>query len=187
MRDLELRASLAAIGAQQPAFEYAGQIIDGRRRQKLCAELGKPLDVRTCETLEDACGVLFVAHPLRALELARSEGAVSLLELARLCGTTTSAVARQLQATAPKKSHKRKIKDATAQACANSRMLRRLVTFEPELYALAKEAAREIGHCNFARLVRDSVWRTVRERVSAAPLHQPRRVQAANGARRKAG
>jgi len=187
VRDSDLRASLVAVGALQPAFEYAGKLIDGRRRRLLCDELRRPLEIRICSTLQEACSVLFALHPLRAIELARSEGSASLLELAQLCGSSSSAIARELQATAPKKSHKRQVKEATARASASSRMLRRNVTFEPELYELAQEAAREIGHGNFAQLVRDAVWRTVRERVSAAPRHQPRRVQPANGARRRAG
>lgn len=187
VRDLELRASLAAVGALQPAFEYAGELIDGRRRQPLCAELGTPLEVRVCETLQAACSTLFALHPVRAIELAKREGVTSVLELAELCGATPSAIARELQHTLPKKSHKRQVKDETSRARASPRMLRRLVTIEPELYALAKEAARELGHKNFARLVRDSLWRTVRERVRGAPLRQPQRVQPANGARRKAG
>lgn len=185
VRDHDLRASLAAVGQLSPAYEYDGKLIDGRRRAPLCSELGKRLEIHVCASLQEACSTLFALHPVRALELAKSEGAGTLLELAEICGTTPSGVAQHLQL--PKKSHKRQIKDATSAARSSSRMLRRLVTFEPELYALAQAAAREMGHGNFARLVRDSVWRTVRERVSAAPRRQPRRVQPANGARRKAG
>lgn len=185
VRDHDLRASLQAIGALQPGYEYAGQLIDGRRRKVLCSELGKSFEVRTCDTLQDACSTLFALHPDRAIQLAKSEGASSLLELATLCSTTPSSIAQHLQL--PKKSHKRQVKDSTTAARSSVHMLRRLVTFEPELYALAQEAAREIGHGNFAQLVRDSVWRTIRERVESAPLRQPRRVQPANGARRKAG
>jgi hypothetical protein len=186
MRDRDLRASLAATGAIHPAYEYAGKLIDGRRRQAFCAELGKPLTTLVCDTLQDACSVLFVVHPQRALELARSEGATTLREFALLCGTTSSAIAQLLSETRPKKSHKRAVKSATQAASKSAVMVRRLVTFEPELYALAKEAAQVIGHRNVSRLVRDSVWRTIRENVSGAPL-QPRRVQPANGARRRAG
>ena len=185
VRDHDLRASLVAIGPLQPGYEYQGKIIDGSRRKLLCSELAIPFAIRVCETLNDACSTLFALHPLRALELARSEGAASLLELSRLCGTTPSSISQYV--VLPKKSHKRQLKAETTRASSSSRMLRRLVTFEPELYALAKEAAREIGHNNFAQLVRDSLWRTVRESVSGAPIRQPRRVQPANGARRKAG
>ncbi len=186
MRERDLRASLLATGPIHPAYEYAGTLIDGRRRHTLCAELGKPLTIHVCETLREACSVLFVAHQQRALELARSEGASTLRELAELCGTTPSAIAPLLNDQRPKKSHKRAVKSATQTASKSAVMVRRLVTFEPELYALAKEAAQVIGHRNVSRLVRDSVWRTIRENVSGAPL-QPRRVQPANGARRRAG
>jgi hypothetical protein len=109
-----------------------------------------------------------------------------LRELAELCGTTPSAIAALVNQTQPKQSHKRAAKTATRRAAKSTAMVRRLVTFEPELLELAKEASRVIGHRNVSRLVRDSLWRTVRENVSGAPL-QPRRVQAANGARRRAG
>lgn len=186
MRDRDLRASLLATGPINPAYEYAGRLIDGKRRRVLCAELGKPLAIHVCETLHEACSVLFVAHPNRALELARSEGASTLRELAELCGTTPSTIAALLNETQPKKSHKRAAKTATRQAAKSSAMVRKLVIFEPELLELAKEASRILGHRNVSRLVRDSVWRTIRENVSGAPL-QPRRVQPANGARRRAG
>jgi hypothetical protein len=185
MRDRDLRASLAARGALLPAYEYAGELIDGRRRRAICAELAQPLEIRVCDTLQEACSTLFPLHPERALALAKSDGASSLLELAALCGTTPSSLATL--APPPKKSHKRTRNEATAKARSSSRMLRRLVTFEPELYELAREAAREIGHGNFAKLVRDSVWRTVRERrLDGAPKLQPHRVQPVNGARRRA-
>lgn len=185
VRDHELRSNLQAIGPLQPGYQYAGQLIDGRRRKVLCAELGLHFEIRSCDTLQEACSTLFALHPSRALELAKSEGASTLLELAKLCSTTASSIARLMPI--PKKSHKREAKDRTTAAVSSSRMMRRLVTFEPELYALAQEAAREIGHGNFARLVRDSLWSTIRDRVPGAPLRQPRRVQTANGARRKAG
>jgi len=188
LRDRDLRASLEAVGALQPAYEYSGELVDGRRRKPICAELGIRLDVRVCETLQEACSTLWaLQHQTRAIDLAKREGVVSVLELAQLCGTTTSAVAQVMQATQPKKSHKRQIKDEVSQLRASPRMLRRLVTLEPELYALARTAAREVGHGNFQRLVRDALWKEIRANVRGAPAHQPRRVQAPNGARRKAG
>jgi len=186
MRDRDLRASLAATGPIHPAFEYAGRLIDGRRRQVFCAELDKPLAIHVCDSLQEACSALFISHAQRALELARSEGASTLRELAELCGTTPSGIAALLNQTQPKKSHKRAAKTAANRAAKSPTMVRKLVIFEPELLELATEAARVIGHRNVSRLVRDSLWRTVRENVSGAPL-QPRRVQSANGARRRAG
>lgn len=176
-----------ATGPIQPAYEYAGELIDGRRRKLICDELGQELTINVCESLQSACTVLFaLCHCARALELARREGVTTLRELAELCGTTPTAIAKLQAETLPKKSHKKAAKAAAHQASKSPRMLRRLVTMEPELYELAKEAANQIGHRNFAKLVRDSVWRTVRENVSGAPL-QPRRVQNVNGARRRVG
>lgn len=186
--DRDLRTSLEAVGALQPAYEYSGELVDGRRRQPICAELGIRLEVRVCETLQEACSTLWaLQHQSRAIELAKREGVVSVLELAQLCGTTTSAIAKAMQAAQPKKSHKRQIKEQTAQLRATPQMLRRLVTLEPELYALAKAAAHEIGHNSFPRLVRDALWKEIRDHVPGAPQRQPRRVQAPNGARRKVG
>lgn len=186
MRDRDLRASLLARGPLLPAYEYAGELVDGRRRQLLCTELDLELRIHVCESLHEACSTLFPLHPERALALAKSEGTSSLLELAELCGTTPTSLARL--APAPKKSHKRAAKDATSQARSSSRMLRRIVTFEPELYELAKEAARDMGHGNFAKLVRDAVWRAVKDRrLDGAPTMQPHRVLPANGARRRVG
>jgi len=188
MQDRDLRTSLEAVGALQPAYEYSGELVDGRRRRPICAELGIRLDVRVCETLQEACSTLWaLRHQTRAVELAKREGFTGVLELAQLCGTTPSAVAQLLKAAQPKKSHKRKIKEETSQLRASPRMLRRLVTLEPELYALAKAAAHELGHDSFPRLVRDALWKEVRDNVPGAPTHQPRRVQSPNGARRKAG
>lgn len=185
MRDRDLRASLAARGPIHQAYSYAGELIDGRRRKAFCDELGLKLEVHECATLHEACSTLFVLHPERALELARRESTSSLLELAELCGTTAVAIARHVSS--PKKSHKSATKEALAKARSSSRMLRRLVTFEPELYELAKRAATELGHRNVNKFVRDSVWRSVRDlELNGAPRHQPHRVQAPHGARRRA-
>jgi len=187
MDDRDLRANLEAVGVLQPAYEYNGELIDGRRRRPICAELGIRLDVHVCQSAQEACSTLWALHPHRAVELAKREGAASVLELAKLCGATASAIASVLQASAPKKSHKRRVKEQTSRLQASPRMLRRLVTLEPELYALAKEATREIGHGNFNRLVRDALWKEIRDNVPGAPARAPRRVQTPNGARRKAG
>lgn len=180
MRDRDLRASLAARGPIHQAYSYAGELIDGRRRKTFCDELGIKLDVHECATLHEACSTLFVLHPERALELARRESTSSLLELAELCGTTPVAIARHI--TTPKKSHK-----SSQASVAKSRIVRRLVNLEPELLELAKQAANQLGHRNVSKLIRDSIWRTVRElELSGAPRRQPHRVQAPHGARRRA-
>jgi hypothetical protein len=182
MRDRDLRTSLAAIGQLESGLRYEGELLDGRRRETLCSELGIRFEVRDASSLQEACSVLWArSHAARALELA---GKRPLLELAELCGTNTAAVAAQLQAMKPKRSHKAEARDSATRLRTSPVMMRRLVTFEPELYAAAKEAAKQAGHGNFARLVRDALRREVRDLVGAI---LPRRVQAPNGARRKTG
>lgn len=188
VRDRDLRASLEAIGQLQPAYEHESELIDGRRRREICAELGLTLRVVRLETLHDACSVLWTLHPSRALELA---GKRPLLELAQLCSASTSAIASQLQAMKPRKSHKATVRILPDQPYrelkATPRMIRRLITLEPELYAYGREAAAQKGHRNFNKLVRDALWKEIALTVPNAPLYQPKRVQPANGARRKTG
>lgn len=187
MRDPDLRASLAAIGQLHPAWEYEGELIDGRRRAEICATLGLALQVRVCNSLREACSTLWtLGHQDRALELARREGLTSLLELAAVCGATPARVALLLQeAPSPQRRRDRVQKAVTALKRHEPRMVRRVVTFEPELLQLAKEKAK-MTNKNLAMVVRDAVWRFVRD-VSGAPRVQPRRVQPRFGARRRTG
>jgi len=186
MRDHDLRESLLAVGQLQPALEYEGQLLDGRRRSAIFTELGRRLDVRVCITLQEACSLLWAnSHAERAVLLAQRDGATSVLELARLCGATPSAIAVVLQAHRPKKSRKAQTREAVEARRGSSRMVRRVITFEPELLELAKVAAKNTN-ANLAQVVRDAVWKVVRF-LPGAPRHQPRRVQAQSGARRRAG
>lgn len=191
MRNRDLRASLQQIGPQKGALEYGGQTIDGRQRAEICAELGIDLPRRECATLQEACSLLWVEHPARALELAKENGARTVLELAALCSTTAVAVAKEL-AKKPKqrpKPHGRAgdRKHATDQVTRELRrrpkMIRRLFVLEPELYAYAREAAAQKGHNNVSKIVRQALWKEVALTVPNAPQFQPRRVQPANGPR----
>lgn len=191
MRDRDLRANLAQVGQQKPGLELAGELLDGRRRAAICAELGVSFDVRSVDTLEEACSLLWIEHPSRALELARSHGVASLLELARLCATTTTAIAKELAARpkGPPKAHGRANdrvhakKRLARSAKREAKMVRRCFVLEPELYAYAREAAIQKGHNNVSIVVRQALWREVALTVPNAPQFQPRRVQPANGAR----
>lgn len=187
MRDRDLRASLEQIGVQTPGLEYLGELIDGRRKATMCAELHLRLDIHTARSLQEACSILWTRHPARALELA---GASSVLELARLCSTSAVAVARELAANKPKKSRQRETRILDGQPYAelkNSKMIRRLFVLEPELYAYAREAAAQRGHRNVSRIVRDALWKEIALIVPNAPQFQPRRVQRANGPRAARG
>lgn len=184
MIDRDLRASLEQIGAQVPGLEYAGVLVDGRKKALMCAELGMPFPIHVAKTLQEACSILWLRHEVRALELAQTK---KVLELARLCGSTTTAVAKVVQAQKPRVSHQRKMRfiedQPYRQLKEQKKMIRRLITLEPELYAYGREAAAQLGHRNFNKLVRDALWAKVALIVPSCPLFQPRRVQPPNGAR----
>lgn len=193
MRDRDLRASLAQIGPQKPGLVYGGEPIDGRRRAAICTELGIDFDQRECATLQEACSLLWLEHPARALELAAANDVRSVLELAQLCCTTPTAIAKEL-ASKPKPKPKPKPRgrgtdrkhatmEVTRAARSQPKMIRRLFVLEPELYAYAKEAAAQKGHNNVNKLVRAALWKEVALTVPNAPQFQPRRVQSANGPR----
>lgn len=184
MRDNDLRANLAAVGQLTPGLEYNGALVDGKRRQSICSELGVRFDVDVCGSLKEACSKLWAAHPVRALELARSE-TDRVLELAELCGTTPGAIALVQQALRPKRSARQQVRDAVNDHARVRKMIRREVTFEPELWELVQQAAKA-RKTNLAVIVREGVWKVVRE-LPGAPRHQPRRVQPQHGARRRTG
>jgi len=178
----DLRASLLRIGPQLPGLSLDGVLLDGRKKATMCAELGLHFEIVEAQTLTEACSVLWSRHPSRALELA---GKRNVLELAQLCGATPTAIAKQLAADKPKKSHhKRILNDAPfSQLKTAPKMKRVILVIEPELHAYAREAAAQIGHRNFSKLARDALWEKIALLVPNAPQFQPRRVQAPNGAR----
>lgn len=183
MRDHDLRASLAAIGQLQPGLEWEGELLDGRRRQAFCAELGIHFKVTVGGSLQESCSILWPTHPARALELARKSGCVRVLELAELCGTTAGAIALVQQATQPKKTARRQLADGVKDHSRVGHMIRRTITFEPELLLLAKAAAKARNK-NLGQIVREGVWRVCRD-LPGAPAQQPRRVQPQNAALRR--
>lgn len=169
----------------QPALEWEGQLIDGRRRRAICGELALRLDVHVCMSLQEACSKLWaLGHHERALELARSDGAARVLDLAHLCGTTPSAIALEQQRTRPK-SATQQLRSALSGKRVQDKMIRRTITFEPELLLLAREKAKQTKQ-NLGMLVRGAIWKAVRD-LPGAPRQQPRRVQPQTGARRRVG
>lgn len=183
MRDRDLRASLASVGQLEPALSFDGELRDGRRRALICAELGLTLRVHEAQSLQEACSVLWArTHYERALALA---GARPLTELAELCSTTPSAIAKERAAARPKKSHKAEARESVTRLRASPQMLRKLIVLEPELFEAAKSAAKEVGHGNFSKFVREAMRHEISSVLEGVRL--PRRVQPPNGARRKAG
>lgn len=178
MSDRDLRASLQSIGVLIPGLEYEGELVDGRKKREMCADLGVPLPVHTAKSRQEACSVLWTRHPDRAVELA---GTTRMLELVELCSASSVSIAKVLQAKKPRVSHQSQrilpvgFRDYKYLK-QHPKMLRRLVTLEPELYAYAREAAAQLGHRNFAKLVRRALWKEVALIVPNAPQFEPRRV-----------
>ena len=180
MRERDLRESLRAIGPQLPLARYDGHEIDGRRRAKLCAELGLRIETRDCRTLAEACSFLWVHHPARALELA---GARPLLELVQLCGASASAVARELAAAKPKRKHiKRFLGEQDGPGPTKIRVRSREsrgakgvkleLWVEPAFKAYVDECSR-IERLSLSGLMREALWARIALTVPRAPLHPP--------------
>lgn len=185
MGDRDLLASLRAVGVLVSGLEYAGELVDGRKKREMCADLGVPFTVHVAKSHTEACSILWTRHPDRAVELAHTS---KMLELVQLCSASSVSIAKVLQAKKPRVSHASKrilpVGDREYRHLrAQPKMLRRLVTLEPELYAYAREAAAQLGHKNFAKLVRRALWKEVALIVPNAPQFEPRRVQPPNGAR----
>ncbi len=185
MRDRDLRASLVQIGPLIPGLEYAGELVDGRKKAPMCVDLGIPFPIHVAKTLREACSILWTRHPTRALELA---GTTRVLELAALCSTSTVAIAQQVNENRPAK---KRIRNTRIESSADlprlkdsPKMITRVFMLEPELYAYAREAAAQKGHRNVSQLVRDAMWKEIALTVPNAPQFQPRRVvQHPNGPR----
>lgn len=178
MGDRDLLASLRNIGVLVPGLEYAGELVDGRKKREMCADLSAPFPVHVAKSHQEACSILWTRHPDRAVELA---GTTRMLELVQLCSASSVSIAKVIQAKKPRVSHQSKRILAVGdreyrQLRAQPKMLRRLVTLEPELYAYAREAAAQLGHKNFAKLVRRALWKEVALLVPMAPQFAPRRV-----------
>lgn len=185
MRDRDLKASLAQIGPLIPGLEYAGELVDGRKKALMCADIGVPFPIYVAKTLREACSILWTRHPTRALELA---GTSRVLELAELCSSSTVAIAQQLKENTPAKKRIRATRiessDDLPRLKDSKKMIRRLFVLEPELYAYAREAAAQRGHRNVSQVVRDGLWKEIALTVPNAPQFQPRRVvQHPNGPR----
>jgi len=81
---------------------YRGDVVDGAKRERLCAELElvHP-SMRVLHTVEEVCSALWLVHPDRALERARLEGITGIANLARVCSARVADVATLLQKNVP--------------------------------------------------------------------------------------
>ncbi len=96
LSDDELKASLYSAGQLMPVFRFRGDILDGARRVRLLAELGKRPKVLAFRFLEQAAAALWQTEPLRAHE--RFAASQMLSDAARLFRVDPSEVAKLRQA-----------------------------------------------------------------------------------------
>jgi hypothetical protein len=128
----------------------------------ICTELGEPFactSARRCTLPAAFFGPRRTRQ--RALELARSEGATRCAS-SPICAARHQRDRSVAQRNAPQEIAQTCKSESADRSSAVERMLRRLVTFEPELYELAKEARASSATAISRKLVRDSVWKEIR-------------------------
>lgn len=99
MNEAELRSSLLAVGPLLPQLIWAGRVVDGAKRDFICADIGIILPQKRLLTREEACSALWLVHPDRAIALAETD---RVIEIARLCSARPVDVARVLKSQRPK-------------------------------------------------------------------------------------
>lgn len=157
MEERVLRASLKAIGALLPVVTYMGAVVDGEKRERLCAELRIPIEKRVCSSLQDACSWLWTQHPTRAIELAQRYGNARLSELAELCSVRPAELAGVLQSMRPPR--KRATRPPRATQAQKITCMR--VWLEPQLLHILKRAAAHEG-MQLSAFVRAAAWQRAR-------------------------
>ena len=163
----ELRDSIAVAGCVDPVLIWLGVIIDGRRRHRICEELGIVPPMRVCISLEAACTALFAKHPERAVLLAREHLgghaglAPTVRELARVCNASVSAIA--VLVTPPKAAEKRGPRRACSQRTEGVKLW-----VEPQWLHYVKRAGLEHG-MNLSQTIRVACWEWVQRNDARAP------------------
>ena len=166
MDEHDLRRSLQSIGPRLPALIYEGETIDGRKRQRLCTELGLELGSHVCSSLREACSMLWAHHPERAIKLA---GAHSVRELAELCGARVAAVARVIQKQRPP----RRAAHRLPRHVRGQKNVLLQVWIEPQLRTLARDAAAREG-LDLSAFTRQALWERAQIVDARAPAHGSR-------------
>lgn len=168
--DQELRGSIAAVGCLNPVLIWQGMVIDGRRRHRICEELGIVPPMRVSVDLSAACTALFVSHPERAVTLAREHlgGHAGLpptvRELARVCNVSVAAISVALAALTPKKPPEKRGPHRTRSQ--RTELLRAWV--EPQWLHYVRMAGAMHG-MNLSATVRHACWLFVQETLPRPP------------------
>lgn len=162
MDERELRESIRKVGPLLPAAMFNGDEIDGRRRRRICNELGVYIETKFCSSLADACAHLWPLHPARAIELANTR---NVTELSQLCGARPAAIAKVLREMRPpaRASYLRSPRQMQGQKNVLVQ-----VWMEPQLKFLATRAATREG-VNLSAFVREATWYRAQLKDPRAP------------------
>jgi hypothetical protein len=148
MNSAEFRESLREIGPLLPVISCGGQVIDGERREKISAEVGRRaprIELAPAEALR----ALWILHPDRAIDRAGKRG---LEDYARAFGVRPLTVAKYFQQqriTAPAVPA-----GELDQGAARSRLVQFFVS--PRMHFLATAASRELG-VNLSAFIREAI------------------------------
>jgi len=93
MQERELRASLSAVGPLLPVLIWRGRVVDGEKRDRICAELGLVTRIHTLHSLGEVCAALWSLHRERAVAEAIAGGVVGVQQIAEICGARVADVA----------------------------------------------------------------------------------------------
>jgi hypothetical protein len=163
MDERELRDSIRESGPVLPAVFFLGEQIDGRRRERLCSELGIAITRKHCESLREACSYLWaIDHQHRAIALADTR---NVHELAQLCAARPAAVAKVLRDSMPRPKY---VHRNPRQLRGQKRVLVQ-VWMEPQLKFLAQRAGEREG-LQLSAFLREAAWERVQLVDGRAPL-----------------
>lgn len=169
MQEQELRASIAAVGPLLPVLMWRGVVLDGRKRDAICSELGLVPRVVFVHSAEEACCALWALHPARACALATEElqsrgGQLpSALQISRLVGARSSDVLRVLRGTADKTPPRRSPRRTRSQ---KTQLIQLWV--EPQFKHYVQRAG-AAGGLTLSATLRVAAWEYVARHLPRAP------------------
>ncbi len=170
MNERELRASLSAVGPLLPVLIWRGRILDGKKRDCICGELGVVPRVQVLHSLSEACSALWAVHQDRAVAEAMAGGATGVQQIAELCSARVADVATLLagQASKPKSlrgpRRTRSTKSVMVQFWA-----------EPQFKHFVKRAGETEG-LDLSATLRVAAWEYVQRHLARAPREGAGRV-----------
>lgn len=162
MQERELRSSIAAVGPLLPVLIWQGRVVDGQRRDQICAELGLVPQVRTLHTAAEVCSALWAVHPDRAVAEALTNGATGVKEIAELCSARVAEVAALLGA-----KNKRAVDRRSPRKTRSQKTVMVQFWAEPQLKHFAQRAGAS-ERLDLSSTIRVALWEYVQRHLPRA-------------------